>query len=148
MRKIAIFLVILLIVITALVTIASIEALTATNLGVTSTIVGATGAVTAPMVAWIKDSWLFVGTNFAYIAATTLAISVVGGLFMVFIVYNLVWKKAIQQWMLKKQPSAQGSVYDGVGSSTTISISPAVSTAPVSKPKEPAKAEVKEEAAT
>lgn len=101
-RKLAYILIILLIAVTVLVTVAVIESATATNLGVTNTVTATAGAIFAPLVTWIKESWVFVGTDFAYISAATLGISIIGGLFMVFIAYGLIWQRLIQSKLLHK----------------------------------------------
>jgi len=107
MRKLAILAVILLIIATVLVTVSVF------NVGGFRDAAGSAieGTVLAPIRAWSINTWLFLGTNFTYIAAATLTIAVVGGLFMVFIVYGLFWKKLIQQKILHKTPAPS---YGGV----------------------------------
>ena len=100
MRKLAIILISLLIAVTAIVTVAVIESVTASDFGVTSAVTGTARGLFAPFVAWAKDMWLVIGADFAYMAATVLSISIVGGLFMVFIAWGLFWQKLIKGKLL------------------------------------------------
>lgn len=60
------------------------------------------GSILQPARNFIVDKWLIIGTSGWYILATALGISIIGGLFMVFIAYGLFWQKLIQQKILHK----------------------------------------------
>ena len=59
-------------------------------------------SVATPIRNFIVEKWLVIGTSGWYILATVVGISVVGGLFMIVIIYGLVWQKLIQQKLLGK----------------------------------------------
>lgn len=98
MRKLAILGLILLIVGTIVIT------LGITNYGGVGTWLGdlVHGSIMQPARNFIVDQWLFIGTSGWYILAAGLGISIIGGLFMVFIMYGLFWQKLIQQKILHK----------------------------------------------
>lgn len=98
MRKLAILMFILLIAATIIVT------LGATNYAGFGTWLGDSvhGSVLQPSRNFIVDNWLLIGSSGWYILAAVLSISIIGGLFLVFIVYGLFWHKLIQQKILHK----------------------------------------------
>jgi len=63
-------------------------------------------SVLSPARNWVVNTWALIGSSGWYILAAVLTISVVGGLVMVVIVYGLFWQKIIQQKILKKTPGS------------------------------------------
>lgn len=98
MKKLAWIALILLIVGVVVVT------LGATNYGGFGTAMGDAfnNSFALPIRNWAIDTWLFIGQSGWYILAATLTISILGGFFMVFIVYGLFWKKGIQERLLHR----------------------------------------------
>jgi len=64
---------------------------------------GMQGTVFQPIHDFVVANWIAVGNmGFTYIVATSLGIGIIGGLFLVFIVYGLLWQKLIQGKLLHK----------------------------------------------
>jgi hypothetical protein len=144
MRKLAILAVILLIVATVLVTISVF------NVGGFRDAAGGAieGTILAPFRTGAINLWLAAGANFTYVAAATLIISVVGGLFLVFIIYGLFWKKLIQQKLLHKTPQpTDGPAPLQSSMSTQISASEPMQTKPAAVATPTPQSTVKEETA-
>jgi len=91
-RKLAIFLLFILVAGTVTTTLA------ATNYGGFGTWLydSAEGTMFMPIRNSAIDTWFMIGNNgFAYIALATLGIAICGGLFLTVIVYGLIWQKGL-----------------------------------------------------
>jgi len=94
------------------------------------------GSVLMPVHDWTVTTWMNIGAGgFTYIAAATLAIAIIGSLFISFIIIGLVWKKGIQQGLLHRTPT-QTTDWQA-RPSTTIPVTNDMQSRPTTQPEQP-----------
>jgi len=135
MRKLAWFLLILLVVATVVIT------LGITNYAGIGTSLGGIlhNSILNPTRNFIVDKWLFIGTSGWYILATVLGIGIVGGLFLIFIAYGLFWQKLVQEKIRHKttQPAKTAPSSQPAPAPTPLPLPTAPNeTVPIEKPEE------------